>query len=84
MAYSSLAYHQTNRRSTLSKLTKGDCVAIFGREWAESESIHKSDMEKPATKEQQNLAEWVMNATKPKNEVRAAKSMTEPRVVRRK
>jgi len=69
----------------LSKLTKGDCVAIFGREWAESEGIRTADMEKPATKEQQKLAEWVMNATKPKTktEVNVAKSKTELKVVRK-
>jgi hypothetical protein len=68
----------------LSKLTKGDCVAIFGREWGESEGIRTTaDMAKPATIEQQKLAEWAMNATKPKNEVRAATSKTELKVVRK-
>jgi hypothetical protein len=69
----------------LSKLSKGDCVAIFGREWGESEGIlTAADMAKPATNEQQKLAEWVMNATKPKNEVRVAKSNTELKVVRKR
>ena len=69
----------------MSKLTKGDCVAVFGREWGESEDIRTAaDMAKPATTEQQKLAEWVMNATKPKNEVSgSAKSKTETKVVRR-
>ena len=58
----------------MSKLTKRDCVAIFGREWAESEGIHKIDMEKPASTEQQKLAEWVTNATKPKTEARPDRS----------
>jgi len=69
----------------LSKLTKADCVAMFGRVWAESEGIHTvADMAKPASEEQQKLAEWVMNATKPKNEVRVPKSETELKVVRKK
>jgi hypothetical protein len=68
----------------LSKLTKGDCVAIFGRVWAESEGIRTAaDMAKPATNEQQKLAEWVKNATKPKNEVSVTKSKTELKVVRK-
>ena len=68
----------------MSKLTKGDCVAIFGREWGESEGIRTAaDMVKPATNEQQKLAEWAMNATKPKNEVRVTKSKTELKVVRK-
>lgn len=68
----------------MSKLTKGDCVAIFGREWGESEGIRTAaDMAKPATNEQQKLAEWAMNATKPKNEARVAKSKTELKVVRK-
>ncbi len=68
----------------MSKLTKADCVALFGRVWAESESIRTTaDMAEPATKEQQKLAEWVKNATKPKNEVSVAKSKIEPRVVRK-
>lgn len=68
----------------MSKLSKGDCVAIFGREWAESEGIlTAADRAKPASKEQQNLAEWVMNATKPKNEVSVTKPKLEPKVVRR-
>lgn len=55
----------------MSKLTAGDCVAILGRQWAESENIRTAaDMAKPATKEQQNLAEWATNATKPKNVTR--------------
>jgi hypothetical protein len=71
----------------LNKLTKGDCVAIFGREWAESEDIRTAaDMAKPATNEQQKLAEWVMNATKPKakTEVSVVRSKSEPKVVRKK
>jgi hypothetical protein len=68
----------------LSKLTKGYCVAIFGREWGESEGIRTTaDMAKPATNEQQKLAEWAMNATKPKNEVRVDKNKTELKVVRK-
>jgi hypothetical protein len=68
----------------LSKLTKGDCVAIFGREWGESEGIRTTaDMAKPATNEQQKLAEWVTNATKPKNEVRVDTYKSELKVVRR-
>ena len=68
----------------MSKLTKADCVTMFGRVWAESEGIRTAaDMAKPASEEQQKLAEWVMNATKPKNEVRVDRSKTEPRVVRR-
>ncbi len=68
----------------MSKLTKGDCVAIFGREWGESEGIRTAaDMAKPATIEQQKLAEWTMNATKPKNEVRVDKYKTELKVVRK-
>ena len=68
----------------MGKLSKGDCVAIFGREWAESEGIRTvTDMAQPATNEQQKLAEWTMNATKPKNEVRVDKYKTEPRVVRK-
>lgn len=79
-----LTHHQTNRRQTLSKLSKAECVAIFGREWAESEGIRTAaDMAKPASVEQQKLADWVMNATKPKNEVSVAKTKTEPRVVRK-
>ena len=68
----------------MSKLTKGDCVAIFGREWAESEGIRPADMAKSATIEQQKLAEWVINATKPKNEANVVKSKTEPKVVRKR
>lgn len=68
----------------MSKLTKGDCVAIFGREWGESEGIRTAaDMAKPATNEQQKLAEWTKNATKPKNEVRVGESKTELKVVRK-
>jgi hypothetical protein len=40
-------------------------------------------MAKPATIEQQKLAEWVTNATKPKNEVRVDKNKTELKVVRK-
>ena len=69
----------------MSKLTKADCVAIFGREWAESEGIRTAaDMAKPASEEQQKLAEWVMNATKPKNEVSVTKSKIELKVVRKR
>jgi hypothetical protein len=68
----------------LSKLTKGDCVAIFGREWGESEGIRTAaDMVQPATDEQQKLAEWVTNATKPKKEVLVAKPRTGIRTVRK-
>jgi len=71
----------------LSKLTKGDCVAIFGRDWGESEGIRTAaDMAKPATIEQQKLAEWAKNATKPKTktEVNVGKSKTELKVVRKR
>ena len=70
------------------KLTAGDCVAILGRQWAESENIRTAaDMAKPATKEQQNLAEWAANATKPKTKVNASKqksdSITELKIERK-
>ena len=53
----------------MTKLTAGDCVAVLGRQWAESQGIRTSeDMAKPATSEQQKLAEWAVNATKPKTE----------------
>lgn len=68
----------------MSKLTKGDCVALFGRDWGESEGIRTTaDMAKPATDEQQKLAEWANNATKPKNEVRVDKHKSELKVVRK-
>ena len=68
----------------MSTLTKGDCVAIFGRDWGESEGIRTTaDMAKPATNEQQKLAEWARNATKPKNEVSVDKYNTELKVVRK-
>ena len=61
----------------MSKLTAGDCVVILGRQWAESEGIRTAaDRAKPATKEQQNLAEWTVNVTKPKTKVNAT---TEPK-----
>ena len=68
----------------MSKLTKADCVAMFGRVWAESEGIRTAaDMAKPASIEQQKLAEWVKNATKPKNEVGVTKSKAETKIVRK-
>jgi hypothetical protein len=60
----------------LIKLTAGDCVAILGQQWAESQGIcTQKDMAKLATDEQQKLAQWAYNATKPKTE-HATKSKT--------
>ena len=67
----------------MSKLTAGDCVAILGRQWGESEGILTvADKAKPATKEQQNLAEWAANVTKPKTKSHETETK-EVKVVRR-
>lgn len=56
----------------MGQLTAGECVEILGRQWAESEGIlTAADRAKPATKEQQNLAEWATNITKPKGSTRS-------------
>lgn len=68
----------------MSKLTAGDCVAILGRQWGESEGIiTAADRVKPATKEQQNLAEWATNIAKPKQKVNATDHNADLKVIRR-